>query len=80
VKAVVVIEWDLDEETGDPQEWHQRIQTIMDHMPEEGLRPVSCGLAIKDKAEAIMAAFHGEQVPTTEQYLETLRKRGVVRG
>lgn len=60
MKAVIVVEWDLEEEDTTPEAWHMLIQSLMSQMPEDRTRPTSCGLAIMECADNIMAAFHGE--------------------
>ena len=78
MKAVAIFEWDLAEGI-DPQDWHRAIQFIADALCLGDPKPVSCGLAIEDVAERILQAFHGVPV-TLQQSLDTLAKRGIVKG
>lgn len=61
MKAVVVIEWDLDELDTTPGDWHRSIQQFMDAMPKDGMVPVGSFLAIMNKAQDVMDAYHSKE-------------------
>lgn len=81
MKAVAIFEWEVDP-GDDPALWHETIQAMVDAMAQTGrtsdMPPLSCGLAVKEDAERILAAFHYDD--RLQANLDALQRRGIVKG
>ena len=84
MKAVLLIEWELNDDEASPGDWHEAVQQVCDQikLSEVSPRPVAAALAVQDAAERIMAAYHGthEPVARLQESMDTLAKRGIVKG